>query len=79
MALRVVKQQDFMTNQGGYGCRIGAEFSDRIFSTLEACCLAYQENAQNIAEYLSSHPRVKKVNYAGLPDHPGRLWMQDWC
>ncbi|KAI3879609.1 hypothetical protein MKW92_000104 [Papaver armeniacum] len=33
-----------------------------------------QENAQKIAEYLASNPRVKKVNYAGLPDHPG--WTQ---
>nr|BAP47508.1 cystathionine beta-lyase [Gentiana triflora] len=31
-----------------------------------------QDNAQKIAEFLSSHPRVKKVNYAGLPGHPGR-------
>ncbi|XP_057468451.1 cystathionine beta-lyase, chloroplastic [Actinidia eriantha] len=31
-----------------------------------------QENAQKIAEFLSAHPKVKKVNYAGLPDHPGR-------
>lgn len=31
-----------------------------------------QANAQKIAEFLSSHPRVKKVHYAGLPDHPGR-------
>lgn len=30
-----------------------------------------QENAQKIAEFLKSHPRVKKVFYAGLPDHPG--------
>ncbi|KAJ8770431.1 hypothetical protein K2173_015045 [Erythroxylum novogranatense] len=30
-----------------------------------------QENAQKIAEFLSSHPRVKKVYYAGLPGHPG--------
>ncbi|CAL5356592.1 unnamed protein product [Camellia sinensis] len=30
------------------------------------------ENAQKIAEFLSSHPKVTKVNYAGLPDHPGR-------
>ncbi|XP_020532186.1 cystathionine beta-lyase, chloroplastic isoform X2 [Amborella trichopoda] len=30
-----------------------------------------QENAQKVAEFLSSHPRVKKVFYAGLPDHPG--------
>ncbi|XP_051140918.1 cystathionine beta-lyase, chloroplastic [Andrographis paniculata] len=31
-----------------------------------------QENAQKIAEFLASHPRVKRVNYAGLPGHPGR-------
>ncbi|KAJ4706667.1 Cystathionine beta-lyase, chloroplastic [Melia azedarach] len=30
-----------------------------------------QDNAQKIAEFLASHPRVKKVNYVGLPDHPG--------
>ncbi|KAL3534574.1 hypothetical protein ACH5RR_003035 [Cinchona calisaya] len=32
-----------------------------------------QDNAQKIAEFLSSHPRVKKVNYAGLPSHPGHV------
>ncbi|KAL6898009.1 hypothetical protein ACP4OV_006605 [Aristida adscensionis] len=31
-----------------------------------------QANAQKIAEFLASHPRVKQVNYAGLPEHPGR-------
>ncbi|KAG9455979.1 hypothetical protein H6P81_000487 [Aristolochia fimbriata] len=31
-----------------------------------------QENAQKIAEFLSSHPLIQTVNYAGLPDHPGR-------
>ncbi|GMH08131.1 hypothetical protein Nepgr_009971 [Nepenthes gracilis] len=30
-----------------------------------------QDNAQKIAEFLSSHPRVKRVNYAGLPGHHG--------
>ncbi|KAG6545203.1 hypothetical protein Mapa_013315 [Marchantia paleacea] len=30
-----------------------------------------QANAQKIAEFLLSHPRVKKVNYAGLPGHSG--------
>ncbi|KAJ0255430.1 hypothetical protein HA466_0101850 [Hirschfeldia incana] len=30
-----------------------------------------QENARKIAMYLSTHPRVKKAYYAGLPDHPG--------
>ncbi|XVF65841.1 hypothetical protein PTKIN_Ptkin09bG0283200 [Pterospermum kingtungense] len=31
-----------------------------------------QENAQKIAEFLASHPFVKKVNYVGLSGHPGR-------
>jgi cystathionine gamma-synthase/methionine-gamma-lyase len=29
------------------------------------------QNAQQVAEWLAKHPRVKKVNYPGLPDHPG--------
>ena len=28
-------------------------------------------NAQQVAEWLQKHPRVKKVNYPGLADHPG--------
>ncbi|HLO14275.1 MAG TPA: PLP-dependent aspartate aminotransferase family protein [Anaerolineales bacterium] len=28
------------------------------------------ENARQVAEWLMSHPRVLKVNYPGLPDHP---------
>ncbi|KAJ4848042.1 hypothetical protein Tsubulata_046185 [Turnera subulata] len=31
-----------------------------------------QENAQKIADFLASHPRVKQVHYAGLRGHPGR-------
>jgi methionine-gamma-lyase len=27
-------------------------------------------NAQAIAEYLAQHPKVERVNYPGLPDHP---------
>ncbi|KAL6007774.1 hypothetical protein ACLOJK_033276 [Asimina triloba] len=34
--------------------------------------MTINDNAQKIAEFLSSHPRIKKVNYAGLPGHPGR-------
>jgi cystathionine beta-lyase/cystathionine gamma-synthase len=30
-----------------------------------------QENALEIANWLKTHKKVKKVNYAGLPDHPG--------
>jgi len=27
-------------------------------------------NAQRVAEFLAAHPRVSRVNYAGLPSHP---------
>lgn len=30
----------------------------------------HSANAQAVAEYLASHPKVKRVNYPGLPDHP---------
>ncbi|KAJ7105384.1 hypothetical protein O6H91_Y576200 [Diphasiastrum complanatum] len=30
-----------------------------------------QANAQKIAEFLDSHPKILQVNYAGLPHHPG--------
>ena len=30
-------------------------------------------NAQQVAEWLQKQPRVKKVNYPGLPDHPQHL------
>ena len=30
-----------------------------------------QENALAIAAYLQNHPKVTKVHYVGLPDHPG--------
>ncbi|HET9017208.1 MAG TPA: PLP-dependent transferase [Thermomicrobiaceae bacterium] len=29
------------------------------------------ENAQAVAEWLSAHPKVRRVLYPGLPDHPG--------
>ena len=28
-------------------------------------------NARKIAEFLANHPRVERVNYPGLPSHPG--------
>ena len=33
-------------------------------------CLQF--NAQKIAEFLANHPRITRVNYAGLEGHPGR-------
>ena len=30
----------------------------------------HSSNAQKVAEFLSSHPKVKHVNYSGLSEHP---------
>ncbi|GHC30028.1 O-succinylhomoserine sulfhydrylase [Aidingimonas halophila] len=38
--------------------------------TLRLRMNAHCENAQLMAEWLDSHPAVRKVHYCGLPDHP---------
>ncbi len=38
--------------------------------TLSMRMQRHSANALAIAGYLSSHPKVRKVNYSGLPDHP---------
>jgi cystathionine beta-lyase/cystathionine gamma-synthase len=35
------------------------------------------QNAQRIAEYLQEHPAVARVNYPGLPSHPGYLLARE--
>jgi methionine-gamma-lyase len=44
----------------------------QYLETLSMRMIRHSDNAQKIAEFLSSHPRVKHVNYPGLPDHPQR-------
>ena len=39
--------------------------------TLSLRMKAHSANAKVLAEWLSEHPKVSKVFYAGLPDHPG--------
>jgi O-acetylhomoserine (thiol)-lyase len=36
------------------------------------------ENAVAVANYLKAHPKVKWVNYAGLPEHPGHALVQKY-
>jgi cystathionine gamma-synthase len=43
----------------------------RGIKTLAVRMRQHCENARAIAEWLSRHPRVDKVLYPGLPDHPG--------
>ncbi len=43
----------------------------RGIRTLHLRMPAHCSNAQRIAEFLSRHPKVERVNYPGLPNHPG--------
>jgi cystathionine gamma-synthase/methionine-gamma-lyase len=42
----------------------------RGLKTLPLRMRQQSDNAQRVAEWLSSHPRISKVNYPGLADHP---------
>ena len=42
----------------------------QYLETLAMRMQRHSSNAQTIAEYLSSHAKVTRVNYSGLPDHP---------
>ena len=43
----------------------------RGIRTLHLRMPAHCSNAQKIAEFLARHPKVERVNYPGLPNHPG--------
>jgi methionine-gamma-lyase len=43
----------------------------RGMRTLHLRMPAHCSNAQRVAEFLARHPNVARVNYPGLPDHPG--------
>ena len=43
----------------------------RGIHTLHLRMPAHCSNAQKIADFLAAHPKVERVNYPGLPRHPG--------
>ncbi len=43
----------------------------RGIHTLHLRMPAHCANAQRVAEFLARHPRIGRVNYPGLPSHPG--------
>jgi len=43
----------------------------RGFRSLPARMAMHCANARRVAEFLSTHPVVERVNYPGLPSHPG--------
>lgn len=42
----------------------------QYLETLSLRMMRHSFNAQKVAEYLSGHPKVERVNYSGLPSHP---------
>ncbi|CAI8602615.1 unnamed protein product [Vicia faba] len=70
---RLAKEIYFLQNAVGSGLApFDCWLCLRGIKTMSLRVEKQQENAQKIAEFLASHPRVKKVNYAGLPGFPGR-------
>lgn len=49
---------------------------ERGLKTLGLRMRAHQEGAIKVAEFLATHPRVKKVIYPGLPSHPDHQLAQ---
>ena len=43
---------------------------ERSMKTLHLRVERINDNAMEVALFLSSHPKISKVNYPGLPDHP---------
>ncbi|KAL6199807.1 hypothetical protein ACLB2K_029589 [Fragaria x ananassa] len=69
---RLVEQLYFLQNAEGSGLApFDCWICLRGVKTMALRVEKQQDNAQKIAEFLASHPRVKKVNYAGIPGHPG--------
>jgi len=42
----------------------------QYLETLSLRMMRHSNNAQTVAEYLSTHPKIERVNYSGLPSHP---------
>ena len=66
-------------HQNAVGAVLGPQdawLTIRGIKTLSVRLDRQQENAQKIAEWLERHPRVRKVYYPGLADHPGHDLLQ---
>ena len=62
--------RDLQGVTGGVPDPFAAFLLIRGMKTLELRVTRQNENAQRLAEFLAAHPRVARVHYPGLPDHP---------
>ena len=60
-------------NFGGSLNAITLYLLERSLKTIHVRVERINDNAMKLAHYLESHPQVKRVNYPGLPGHPGHL------
>jgi methionine-gamma-lyase len=63
--------QEIIRDFGGCLSPFNAWLILRGIRTLHLRVPAQCSNARKIAEFLANHPRVERVNYPGLPSHPG--------
>jgi len=63
--------QEIIRDFGGCLSPFNAWLILRGIRTLHLRVPAQCSNARKIAEFLAHHPRVERVNYPGLPSHPG--------
>jgi cystathionine gamma-synthase/cystathionine beta-lyase len=62
-------------HQNGIGAVLGPQDSWLVLRGLKTLALRLerqQQNARDVAEFLSAHPKVTKVHYPGLATHPGK-------
>ena len=67
------KLRKITTATGGLLAPFDSWLMIRGIKTLAVRMERAQENALAIAKFLQTHPKVTKVHYVGLPDHPGYM------
>lgn len=74
----VVARQDLIKTIAGTSLNLGGSLNalmcsllERSMKTLALRVGKQNTNAQQLAEFLHAHPKVSRVYYPGLPDHPG--------
>jgi methionine-gamma-lyase len=62
--------EEALVHYGGVISPFNAWLIMRGIATLPIRMQAHSANAMRVAEFLESHPAVRRVNYPGLPSHP---------
>lgn len=66
-----ILSRDILRDFGGVMSPFNAWLILRGIRTLHLRMPAHCANAQKVAEFLAAHPKIERVNYPGLPAHPG--------